>query len=153
MQVTYCHVILNWEKMTSYEKSTQNLPLKSQLSGEFQRFNNAIDGSIDMLKKSSVSKKFQLKWKIVKNFSRFKQRAALRKLFHSHQPSPFSPTPQDKILLSLWNKNFLKKILINTKTFAVKLLLKCNSWVSRNSAVRIFFVTPNRNMFAEKFVK
>ena len=47
--------------MTSYEKSTQNLPLKSQLSGEFQRFNNAIDGSIDMLKKSSVSKKFQLK--------------------------------------------------------------------------------------------
>ena len=61
MQVTYCHVILNREKMTSYEISTQNLPLKCQLSGEFQRFNTAIDGSIDMLKKSSVSKKFQLK--------------------------------------------------------------------------------------------
>ena len=68
-------------------------------------------------------------------------------------PIPPPPTPQDKILLSLWNKNFLKEILINTKTFAVKLLQKCNSWVSRNGAVRIFFVRPNRNMFAEKFVK
>ena len=28
-----------------------------------------------------------------------------------------------------------------------------DNWVSRNGAVQMFFLTPNRNMFAEKFVK
>ena len=66
--------------------------------------------------------------------------------------SPNLPTP-DKILLLLWNKNFLTEIYRNIQTFAFKVLQECSSWVSRNDAVQIFFLTPHRNMFARKFVK
>ena len=65
------------------------LPLKSKLSGQFQRF-NAIDGSIEMLK-----------WKIVKDFAGPKQWAVSRKLFHLRPTQP----PPDKILLRLWKKS------------------------------------------------
>ena len=34
----YCKIILYWEKVTSYEKFSHNLPLKSKLSGKFERF-------------------------------------------------------------------------------------------------------------------
>ena len=75
------------------------------MSGKFRRF-NAIVGSIEILKKCWV---FKLKWKSVKHFMRPKQRPVLRKLFslvsiHS---------PPDKILLYLWNKNFLTQIYRN----------------------------------------
>ena len=60
------------------------LHLKSKSSGKLQPF-IAIDGSIEMLKNSSISMKFQLKWKIIKHFARPKQRAALRKLFRFHK--------------------------------------------------------------------
>ena len=78
------------------------LPLKSKLSGKFQRF-NVIDWSIEMLKNSWISQKFQLKWKLKYRSTRPKQRAPLTKSSHL---SP-SPTPPDKILLCLWDKNFL----------------------------------------------
>ena len=33
------------------------------------------------------------------------------------------------------------------------MLQKCSSWASKNDAVQMLFLTPNRNMFAGKFVK
>ena len=54
------------------------LPLKSKLSGKFQRF-NVVNGSMEMLINSSTYKKFKLKWTILKHI---KQWAALRKLFN-----------------------------------------------------------------------
>ena len=92
--------------------------------------------------------KFQLKWKIVKHFTRSKQRAALRKLFSL----PQSPIPSDKILLHLWNKIFFREIYRNIQTFAFKVLKESSSWASGNGAVQMIFLTPNRNIFAGKFV-
>ena len=93
--------------------------------------------------------KFQLKWKIVKHFTRPKQRAALRKLFSLHQP----PIPPDKILLNLWNKNFLREVYRNIQTFAFKVLQESSSWASGNGAVQMFFLTPNRSIFFWKILK
>ena len=61
--------------------------------------------------------------------------------------------PADKILLRLWNKHFLTEICRNIQTFAFKVLQECGSWASRNNAEQMFFLTPNGNMFAGKFVK
>ena len=91
--------------------------------------------------------KFQFKLNIAKHFTRPKHWAALRKLFSLHSP----PIPPDKTLLRLWNKNFLKEIYRNIHTFAFKVLEECSSWVF--DPLQIFFLTPNRNMFAGKFVK
>ena len=68
---------------------------------------------------------------------------------------PQSPTqpPSDKILLRLWNKNFLTEIQINIQMFAFKVLQECSSLASGNGADQIFFLTPNMNMLAGKFVK
>ena len=76
-------------------------PLKSKLSGKFQRF-NAIDGSIAMLKNGWISN-------IVRHFTRPKQRATLKKLFSLSQTPLTPPPPADKILLRLWNKIFLRR--------------------------------------------
>ena len=78
------------------------LLLKTKLSGKFQRF-NAINRSIEMLKNIWISKKFQLKWKIVKYFARPKQPAALRKSFsfslsHLHQIKPYYVSERKKFL-------------------------------------------------------
>ena len=80
-----------------------------------------------------------------------KQRAPLRK---SSRLPPL-PTPPDKILLRLWNKNFRKytKIYRNIQAFAFKVFAEFSFWVSRNGAVQMFFLKPNKNMFPEKFVK
>ena len=77
-----------------------------------------------------------------------KQRATLRKLFSLHQ----LPIPPDKILLNLWNKNFVREIYRNIQTFAFKVLQESSSWASGNGAVQMIFLTPNRNIFAGKFV-
>ena len=81
-----------------------------------------------------------------------KQRAALRKLFSLPSILKTHP-PSDKILLRLWNKTFLTEIYRNIQTFAFKVLQECSSLASRNGAAQMFFLTPNRNMFAGKFVK
>ena len=78
-----------------------------------------------------------------------KQRAPLRK----SSRLPPSPTPPDKIVLRLWKKNLLNWIDRNIQEFAFKVLPECSSLVSRNGAVQMFFLTPNRNMFPENFVK
>ena len=64
------------------------LPLKSKLSGKFQRF-NAIDGSIEMLKNNSISKKFQLKWAIKKEVHEAQIASILKEIF----PPPTTPHP------------------------------------------------------------
>ena len=53
----------------------------------------------------------------------------------------------------LLNKNFLADLYRNIQTFALKMLQECSSWASRNVAVQMFFLTPNKNMFAGKFVR
>ena len=116
------------------------LPLKSKLSGKFQRF-NVVNGSMEMLINSCISIKFKLKWAISKHF---KQWAALRKLF--------SPPP-DKSLLRHWNKNFLKEIYSNIQTLAFQVLWKCSSLAFRNGAVQMLFLKPTRNISAGKLVK
>ena len=74
--------------------------------------------------------KFQLKWKILKHFTRPKQRPALRKLF--------SPSP-DKSFLRLWNNNFLAEIYWNMQKFAFQVLRWCSSWVSGNGHFKCYF--------------
>ena len=90
--------------------------------------------------------KLQLKRKIVKHFARPKQRRTLRILFSL---PPFYPS-RDKTLLRLWIKKIVKEIYRNIQRFAFKVLQECSS---RNGAVQISFLTPNRNMFTGKFVK
>ena len=68
------------------------------------------------------------------------------------QPPPSHPS-LDKTLQRLWNKYFLTEIYRNIQTFAFKVLQECSSWASRNGAMQIFFLTPNRNIFAGNFVK
>ena len=53
----YCHIILYWEKATSYEKLSHSLTFETQIVWKIQRF-NAIDGSTKMLKYSWISKAF-----------------------------------------------------------------------------------------------
>ena len=66
---------------------------------------------------------------------------------------PPRPHPQpDTILLRFWNKNSLTEIYRNIHTLAFKVLQECSSWMSRNGAMQIFF-SPNRKMFAGKFIK
>ena len=104
-------------------------------------------------------------WKIVefrkipiktKNCKTFYDTQTARRLEEIIQPS--SPLPPqlsispDKILLRLRNKNFLREINRNIQTFAFKVLQESSSWPSGNGAVQIFFLTPNRNIFAGKFV-
>ena len=93
--------------------------------------------------------KLQLKRNIVKHFARAKQRRTLWILFSL----PPSYPSREKTLLRLWIKNFVKEIYRNIQRFAFKVLQECSSWASRNGAVQISFLTPNRNMFIGKFVK
>ena len=139
-----CHIILYWEKVSPYEKLSHSPNIEVRLSGQFQRF-NAIDGSIKKLEDSWIYK--NSKWKIVKHFTRLKQRVTLRKL----SSLPSTHPPPDKILLRLWNKNFLTEIYRNIQTFPFKVLQESSSWASINGAVQIFFLTSKRNLFAGKF--
>ena len=53
----------------------------------------------------------------------------------------------------LWKKNFLSKIHRYIQTFAFKVLQECDSCMSRNGPVQMFFLAPNRSTFAGKSVK
>ena len=77
--------------------------------------------------------KFPLKWKIVKHFMRLKQRAALRKLFSLLQ----THSPQDKIILRLWNKNFSNRYIqkyrdICFQSGSIMEFLGVQNWCSAN---------------------
>ena len=119
------------------------LPLKSKLSGKFQRF-NAINRCIEMLKIvefSKISIKTQ-KSNRLKNF------------FQSPLIPPPPPPPSHKNKPYYVSETiFFKEIYRDILTFACKVVQKCSYWASRNRVVKIFFLTPQRNMFAGKFVK
>ena len=68
------------------------------------------------------------------------------------QPPPTHPSP-DKILLCLWNKNIIKETYRKMQAFTFKVFQECGSWASRNDAVQMLFLTPNRNMLAGKIIK
>ena len=86
------------------------LPLKSKLSGKFQRF-NAINRCIEMLKIVKFSK-ISIKIKIVKHFASPKQWTALRNLF-SLPPSHFSPSTTRTNLTTSRKQFFFKEIYRN----------------------------------------
>ena len=111
------------------------LPLKSKLSTKFQRF-NTLD-------------RFYIKMKNCKTLYEVQTASRLKEIF---QPPPTHPSP-DKILLCLWNKNIIKETYRKMQAFTFKVFQECGSWASRNDAVQMLFLTPNRNMFAGKFVK
>ena len=111
------------------------LPLKSKLSQKFQRF-NTLD-------------RFSIKMKNCKTLYEVQTTSRLKEIF---QPPPTHPSP-DKILLCLWNKNFITEIYRNIQAFTFKVFQESGSWASRNDTVQMLFLMPNRNMFAGKFVK
>ena len=53
----YCHIILYWQKVTSYEKFSYNLTIEVQIVWKISAF-YALDESIEMLKNSWISKNF-----------------------------------------------------------------------------------------------
>ena len=81
-----------------------------------------------------------------KTFYEAQTATRLNKLFSSPETTPYQ-------ILCLWNKNFLTEIYRNIHTFDFKVLQECSSWASRNGPVQIFFLTPNKYMFAEKLLK
>ena len=89
--------------------------------------------------------KISIKIKNCKTFCKAQTANRLKKFIQSppHQNKPYYVS----------ETNFFKETFRNIQTFAFKVLQECSSWVSRNDAVQIFFLTPHRNMFARKFVK
>ena len=49
-------------------------------------------------------------------------------------------------------QKFFYRYVQNIQRFAFKILQEYSSWAFRNGAMQMFFLTPNRNMFAVKFV-
>ena len=93
-------------------------------------------------------RKISFKMKNCKTFYESQTTSHLKEIIQP-PPTPISP---DKILLRLWNKTFLREIYRNIQTFLFKVPHESSSWASGNGAVQMFFLTPNRNMFAGKFV-
>ena len=87
-------------------------------------------------------------WKKVE----FPKKSQLKSKIVNILQDPNSKPPQWNYL-PLWNKTFLKELYRNIQTFAFKVLRECSFWASRNAAVQMFFLTPNRKMFARKFIK
>ena len=69
----------------------------------------------------------------MKNCKTFCETQTVNPLKEIIQPPP-TPIPPDKILLRLWNKNFLRELCRSMQTFAFKVLQECSSWASRNGA-------------------
>ena len=93
--------------------------------------------------------KISIKMRNCKTFYKVETVIPLKEILQSSH----NPPPSDSILLNLWNKKFLMGIYRNIQTFVFKVRQECSSWASKNGAVQMFFMAPNRNMFAGKFVK
>ena len=96
--------------------------------------------------------KNSIKMKNYKTFYETQTASCLKEIIQLPPQSSTHP-PSDKILLPLWNKNFLTEIYRNIQMFAFKVLRECSSLASRNGGAKMFFLTPNRNIFARKFVE
>ena len=91
--------------------------------------------------------KISIKMKNCKTFYEGQTASRVKEIILPHQhPSSQS----DKILLRLWNKNFLTEICKNVQTFAFK-----NAVLGRQEMMqcKCFFLTPNRKMLVGKFAK
>ena len=124
------------------------LPLKSKLFRKFQNF-NPIGGSIKILKIDEFSK-ISIKdiWKKLKHFTRWKQWAALRKLFSQHPPNNLASYISGRTKIFLHKFTGLYRHLRWRETFDFEnavfgnlkmVQCKCSIWP--------------RKRFAEKFVK
>ena len=83
---------------------------------------------------------------------RSKQRAASRKLF-SLPPKPLPPSPHQMKYTASMEQNFSYGDIKKYTDICFNGVPRMYFLVSRNGAVQMFFLTPNRNMFAGKFVK
>ena len=93
--------------------------------------------------------KFQLKWKILKHFTRSKKQAALSKLLSLHPPL----IPQAKILLRLWKNIFLRRYTEIYRHLLSKWLKNAALGCQEMVKCKFFFPDTHRNSFAGKFVK
>ena len=87
----------------------------------------------------------------MKNCKTFYETQTATRLKEIVQPPPSPHTTRKNLDASLKQK-FPREMYRNIQTFVFKMLQKSSSWESGNGAVQMFFLTPNRNMFAEKFV-
>ena len=79
------------------------LPLKSKLSGKLQRFIIMVEVSKNW--KIVKFRKISIKMKNCKTFYETQTASCLKEIIQPPQP----PIPPDKILIRLWNKNFLER--------------------------------------------
>ena len=128
----YCHIILYREKITCYEKCSNDLTLELQIVSKISAF-QCYRWKHRNAEKWSNFQKFKLKWKILKHFVRPKQWAASKRLF--------SPAPDKNFLLSG------TKIFLRRYTFAFEVLQEYGSWTSRNGAVQILFSETSQKGF------
>ena len=125
--------VLYWEKVASYEKFNH----KSKLYGKFQRF-HAIYGSVEILKIVELLK-ISIKWKIVKHFTRLKQRAALKKII--------LPLHKKWNLTASQQQKFVTEIYRNIQTFAFKVLQECSPWAFKKwCSGNVFSDTKQKNL-------
>ena len=87
-----------------------------------------------------------------KTFYEAQTPSCFKEIIQALPPPPSTHSPSDKILLRLWSKHFLIETDKNIRISVFKVLQECSCWASRNGAVQMFFLTPNRNMFAGKFL-
>ena len=83
-----------------------------------------------------------------KTFYEAQTPSCFKEIIQALPPLPSTHSPSDKILLRLWSKHFLIETDKNIRISVFKVLQECSCWASRNGAVQ----TPNRNMFAGKFL-
>ena len=138
----YCHIIIYWEEVTFYEKFSHNLTPEVKIIWKISAIQSYWWIVLIQINRW-IFKKFQLKWNISKYFTRSEQRVSLITLFS---------LLQDKSFLYLWSENFLTEIYRSIPTFAFRVLWECISWMFRNGAVEMCFLTYTRNRFAGKFV-
>ena len=67
----------------------------------------------------------------------------------SYSASPHATPYQIKLYYVSGTKIFVKKVYRNIQTFAFNVLKECSSGASRNGAVQIFFLTPDRSVFTD----
>ena len=144
----YCYIIFCIvRKRILMSNLATILPLQFNFPGKFQRF-NAIDGSVKMLKQNQFSKLSI----IIKNCKTFHETQTVSRLQEIIQSSP-QPTPIIQNITTSLEKKILTEIYRNIQTFAFKVLQKCSSLASRNSAVQIFTLKSSRSMPAGNFLK
>ena len=89
--------------------------------------------------------KFQLKWKIVKHFTRLRQGAALKKII--------LPLHTRWNLTASQQQKFVTKIYRNIQTFAFKVLQECSPWTFKKWCSGNVFSDTKQKILAWKFVK